>query len=110
MQTNTTVHDTDRKQGIAMNSDPNRGNSRKENPMNAITKAMSVAMLVTLRLTLTAWAAEPPKPESPPDLDKLVDQPADLAPWAYAWRADRQVQEKPEAYFIPRRLAHLEKT
>lgn len=41
-------------------------------------------------------------------LDKLVGQPVDIAPWAYAWRSDRAVQEKPEAYFIPRRLARLD--
>ena len=76
--------------------------------MNAITRTASVAVLVTLGLTLAAWAAEPPKPEAPADLDKLVGQPADLAPWAYAWRADREVQEKPEAYFIPRRLKRLD--
>ncbi len=41
--------------------------------------------------------------------DELVGQPVDIAPWAYAWRADRAVQEKPEAYFIPRRLERLDK-
>ena len=30
-------------------------------------------------------------------LDMLQGQPVDIAPWAYAWRADRAVQEKPEA-------------
>ena len=111
MQTNTRVRDTDQKQGNPMNGNLNRGGSPKEKQMNAITKATSVAVLVALGLTLAASAAEPPKAEqAPTELDKLVGQPADLAPWAYAWRADRQVQEKPEAYFIPRRLAHLEKT
>ena len=43
------------------------------------------------------------------DLDKLAGQPVDIAPWAYAWRADRAVQEKPEAYFIPRRLDRIDK-
>jgi hypothetical protein len=42
------------------------------------------------------------------DLDQLVGQPVDLAPWAYAWRADRAVQEKPEAYFIPHRLERID--
>ena len=42
-------------------------------------------------------------------LDKLVGQPVDIAPWAYAWRADVAVQEKPEAYFIPRRLERLDR-
>ena len=32
----------------------------------------------------------------------------DIAPWAYAWRADRAVQEKPEACFIPRRLERID--
>ncbi|MFH1744303.1 MAG: hypothetical protein ABIH23_35320, partial [bacterium] len=43
------------------------------------------------------------------ELDKLVGQPVDIAPWAYAWRADLAVQEKPEAYFIPRRLERMDK-
>lgn len=33
----------------------------------------------------------------------------DIAPWSYAWRADRVIQEKPEAYFIPRRLERIDK-
>jgi len=77
--------------------------------MNVITKTMSVAVLIALGLAMTAWAAEMPKPAAPTDLDKLVGQPVDLSPWAYAWRADREVQEKPEAYFIPRRLERLDK-
>jgi HEAT repeat protein len=43
-----------------MNSNPNRGSSRKEKPMNDITKTTSVAVLVTLGLTLGARAAELP--------------------------------------------------
>jgi len=39
----------------------------------------------------------------------IEGKPVDIAPWAYAWRADRVVQEKPEAYFIPRRLERLDK-
>jgi len=38
-----------------------------------------------------------------------VGQPVDIAPWAYSWRADRAVQEKPEACFIPRRLERLDR-
>ena len=41
-------------------------------------------------------------------LNTLDGQPVDIAPWAYAWRADRAVQEKPEAYFIPRRLERID--
>jgi hypothetical protein len=61
MQTNTRVRDTDWKEGNVMNNNPNRG---KEKQMNAITRTTSVAVLVTLGLALTAWAAEPPKPQS----------------------------------------------
>lgn len=42
-------------------------------------------------------------------LDQMAGQSVDMSPWAYAWRADRAVQEKPEAYFIPRRLERLDK-
>jgi len=52
--------------------------------------------------------AEPTSTMATPDLDKLAGQPVDLAPWAYAWRADRKVQQPPEAYFIPRRLKRLD--
>jgi hypothetical protein len=76
--------------------------------MNVITKTASLAVLIAMSLAVAAGAAEPPKPETPVDLDKLVGQPVDLSPWAYAWRADREVQEKPEAYFIPRRLKRLD--
>lgn len=38
----------------------------------------------------------------------LEGKPVDIAPWAYAWRADLEVQEKPEGYFIPRRLERLD--
>lgn len=38
----------------------------------------------------------------------LAGKPIDIAPWTYEWRADRAIQEKPEAYFIPRRLDRLD--
>ncbi len=41
-------------------------------------------------------------------LDNLPGRSVDIAPWAYAWRADRAVQEQPEAYFIPRRLERID--
>ena len=60
-----------------------------------------------------ASAADPPDRISAAtaitDLDKLVGQPVDIAPWAYSWRADLAVQAKPEAYFIPRRLERIDK-
>ncbi len=42
-------------------------------------------------------------------LDQLAGQPVDISPWAYAWRADLAVQERPEGYFIPRRLERLDR-
>ena len=54
-------------------------------------------------------SGSPPKTMAIAELDKLAGQPVDIAPWAYAWRADRAVQEKPEAYFIPRRLDRIDK-
>ncbi len=40
---------------------------------------------------------------------ELAGTPVDLAPWTYQWRADRDVQPQPEAYFIPRRLERLDR-
>ena len=62
-----------------------------------------------LNPALIAPAAEQPKKVPPAELDKLVKEPPDLSPWAYVWRADRKVQEKPEAYFIPRRLDRIDR-
>jgi hypothetical protein len=65
--------------------------------------------LFALHLAVVAQAAEPQESLSLSDLNERAGQPADLAPWAYVWRADRLVQAKPEAYFIPRRLDRLDK-
>jgi len=46
-----------------MHINPDHGESRKEKSMNFITKATSVAILVTLGLSLAARTAEPPKVE-----------------------------------------------
>ena len=51
----------------------------------------------------------PPTAMKTTELDKLVGQPVDIAPWAYAWRTGLAIQEKPEAYFIPRRLERMNK-
>jgi hypothetical protein len=76
------------------------------------TQLALLAVVAFLAIGL-ASAAEPPGSPATPmpnaDLDKLVGQPVDIAPWTYAWRADRAVQEKPEAYFIPRRLQRIDK-
>ena len=57
----------------------------------------------TLQMAVAAVVADKAQ------LDRMVEQPVDIAPWSYAWRADRAVQEKPEAYFIPRRLERRNK-
>jgi len=38
------------------------------------------------------------------DLNALVGKKIDLSPWAYVWRKDRKIQERPEAEFIPKRV------
>ena len=43
-----------------MNHNPNHGNNRKEQRMNLITKALSLAAPIALGLTLAAGAAETP--------------------------------------------------
>ena len=41
-------------------------------------------------------------------LEALVGQRVDIAPWTYEWRADRAIQPRPEAEFIPRRLERVD--
>ena len=64
-----------------------------------------VIAAIVLSFASMTHAAEP----TAADLDKLAGQPVDIAPWAYSWRGDRKVQEKPEAYFIPHRLDRIDK-
>ena len=79
------------------------------------TQIMQTRMVIVLAAlgVDAAFAAElhgiPPKATEINELDKLVGQPVDIAPWAYSWRADLAVQEKPEAYFIPRRLQRMDR-
>ncbi|MCX6559366.1 MAG: hypothetical protein NTZ26_02520 [Candidatus Aminicenantes bacterium] len=47
--------------------------------------------------------------EAPTDFNKLVGKPAELSPWAYAYRADLKTQDKPESAFILRRLERLDR-
>jgi len=56
MQTDMATHNTDQEQGNTMNSNPNHGSGRKEKQMNAITKATSIAVLITLGLALSPCA------------------------------------------------------
>ena len=70
-------------------------------------------LAVGLMMWNVGFAADLPPGQSTPtstnELDKLAGQPVDIAPWTYAWRADRTIQEKPEAYFIPHRLERIDK-
>ena len=81
--------------------------------MNKRIMQMGVVVVLAMVVVGVASAAEspglPPTAMEKTQLDKLVGQPVDIAPWAYAWRADLAVQEKPEAYFIPRRLERMDK-
>ena len=74
---------------------------------------VSLTAVLTMAGIGAVWAVESPEPASAATekapLEKHAGRPVDLAPWAYAWRADRAVQEQPEAYFIPRRLERLDK-
>ena len=81
--------------------------------MNKRIVQMGLAAMLAIRAGGLAPAAEPPDAQPAAteknQLNKLQGQPVDIAPWAYAWRADRAVQEKPEAGFIPRRLERMDK-
>lgn len=71
-----------------------------------------ILAIVLVSLTASVLAQSPGQPAeavSRQQLDELAGQPVDIAPWAYAWRADLATQEKPEAYFIPRRLDRIDK-
>lgn len=74
---------------------------------------MGVVAALAMMGAGVAFAAEtrglPPTALKNTELDRLAGQPVDIAPWAYAWRAGLAVQEKPEAYFIPRRLDRMDK-
>jgi hypothetical protein len=75
--------------------------------------ATEIAAVFVLGSIGFAGAAESAEP-LPVDVEKvqvaqLAGQPVDIAPWSYAWRADRAVQKQPEAYFIPRRLERIDK-
>ena len=81
--------------------------------MNKPVMQMAVAAVLAALGIVVAPAAEsfglPPTATDEAQLDKLVGQPVDIAPWAYGWRADLAVQETPEAYFIPRCLERMDK-
>src|SRR5437868_3854704 len=69
--------------------------------MRYLNRTATALLLVVITPAGTTRAAD--------ELDARIGQAVDLAPWAYAWRGDRDVQPQPEAYFIPRRLARIDK-
>jgi len=75
----------------------------------------AVHWLLTIRwvfvpiLMLTLFPSRAPAAVEDPALEKLAGRPVDIAPWAYAWRAGLAAQDKPEAYFIPRRLERIDR-
>ena len=77
-----------------------------------VVQTGQMAVLV-IAISAAVYATEMSSPQTKvmaiSDLDQLVGQPVDISPWAYVWRDDRKVQEKPEAYFIPRRLDRIDK-
>ena len=77
-----------------------------------ITQVRLVVVLAALGIGLASAAQSSglsPTAMGNTELEKLVGQPVDIAPWAYAWRTDRAVQESAEAYFIPRRLERIDR-
>ena len=111
MQTNVTTHDTDKKQGSAMNGNLNHGSSRKEKQMNAGTKAMSLAGLIALSLALTASAADLDTLAWPSDVPGFVKPAPGEHPRLLFRKADvpalRKKAETPEGRAIIARLRHL---
>ena len=79
----------------------NRGNKLKTGN-GWMHRCWAIGMLLSFGLVPGTGAAEKP------DIDKLAGQPAELSAWAYAYRADLNVQEKPEASFVLRRLERLD--
>lgn len=73
-------------------------------------RVAALLVMVGLNISFTTESdATPPSAIKQIDLEKVAGQPVDIAPWTYRWRADLSVQEKPEAYFIPRRLDRIDK-
>jgi len=80
--------------------------------MNKRTMRLVVVVLLPVIIVVGIASAAQSPTSSPTDKtawDNLLGQPVDIASWAYTWRADRAVQEQPEAYFIPHRLVRLDK-
>ncbi len=68
-----------------MNNNHNHGNNRKEQRMNIITKALSLAVPVTLGLALAAGAAETPVAKPGPAWGAADVQPTPENPVYFRW-------------------------
>ncbi|MBX7258291.1 MAG: hypothetical protein K1Y02_18150 [Candidatus Hydrogenedentes bacterium] len=77
--------------------------------VNVMSSLVAMSLLWGLAWAESPAAQLPSMPMTIANLNALESQPVDLAPWTYVWRADRKVQEQPEACFIPRRLERLDK-
>lgn len=76
---------------------------------NSKTSSAWLEQICAIGLTFWLGSAVPAiGAEDTPSLDNLVGQPAELSAWAYPYRADLKVQEKPEACFVLRRLERLD--
>lgn len=75
----------------------------RPNPLKRLAFAMAFAGVSAVAVAET-FAGDTP---APPRAE--VGSPVDIAPWAYPWRADREVQVPAEVYFIPRRLERLDR-
>ena len=75
--------------------------TKVENPWPR--RVLAIAMLLLLGIVSGVDAGETANPGI------IVGQPAELSAWAYAYRADLPVQDKPEAWFVPHRLERLDR-
>ena len=73
------------------------------------TAALAVVLTVLATVAGEATAETPAAAGTTAAVQAEKPGTIDLSPWAYEWRADRQVQAKPEACFVPQRLERLDK-
>jgi len=76
---------------------------------SALIRTFAAVTMVALACSVAAASvarSESVQDSPPPNLDKLVGQPADIAPSAYQYRADRKVEENPpESWLAVMRFA-----
>ncbi len=77
--------------------------------MNKRIVQMAAAVLVMVSGGLYAAEGSAAGVMEKARLEQMAGQAVEISPWTYEWRADRAVQAKPEAYFIPRRLERIDR-